>query len=135
MTRGPDRRAYGLQNESRRGRTEPIPGRSPISANLSGRQLKFEKTLFLHLQLTHKNAGAKRSSIRFARSILSSKISHKTVAVDGKGVPAAPTTALSLDNGPLPFNHPILCHPERSRGICSSVDPKQIFRFVGFRPR
>ncbi|MEA2263472.1 MAG: hypothetical protein QOJ51_6297 [Acidobacteriaceae bacterium] len=28
--------------------------------------------------------------------------------VDGKGIPAAPTTAFSLGNGPSPFNNPLL---------------------------
>jgi hypothetical protein len=51
---------------------------------------------------------------------------HKTVAPmqrasSVKGRPRRPGTALSLDNGPLPFNNPLLCHPERSRGICSSL--------------
>jgi hypothetical protein len=32
----------------------------------------------------------------------------KKLSVDGKGVPAAPTTAFSLGNGPLPFNNPLL---------------------------
>jgi hypothetical protein len=39
-------------------------------------------------------------------------LSIKRAVVDEKGVPAAPTTALAFDNGPLPFNHPLLCHPE-----------------------
>src|SRR5258707_12721640 len=41
-----------------------------------------------------------------------------------KARPAAPTTTLTFDNGPLPFNHPPLCHPERSRVICSSTPPQ-----------
>jgi hypothetical protein len=46
--------------------------------------------------------------------------------VKGKRVSATPTTTLSLGNGPLSFNNPLLCHPERSRGICSSADPSWI---------
>src|SRR5258708_22492227 len=68
-------------------------------------------------------------SIETSPSPLSSRqpvtlsISHKKAAVGGEEGcrknrrTATPTTALSPDNGPLPFNHPLLCHPERSRPV------------------
>jgi hypothetical protein len=35
-------------------------------------------------------------------------LSLEKAVVDGEGVPAVPTTAFTLDNGPLPFNNPLL---------------------------
>src|SRR5258707_438274 len=80
----------------------------------------FDLSVFLHTQpdvlnLFHKSRHPERLGLF-----------DFTKKRDGRS-PRPPTTALSIDKGPLswqrpfPFNHSPLCHPERSRGICGSL--------------